>query len=346
MTSTSVAEVSPARATDILASPAQDRHNVQIWDFTLAPEASEHLVAQASQSPSPYCDFMHYAIVCRKLVALLPDPLLLLLSLFRTYAKAPGAMIMRGLPIDVPLPPTPSDGGRANKTTFVTEAMLGMIAHIFGEPYSYASEKKGEIVQNIVPVPSKEHMRSNEGSLSDFLLHTENAFFDFRPDYLLLFGLRAGGSLAATTVVYARDALALLDDVTIRTLSRPLFRISAPESFRAGHDRQVWSPPTPVILGDRDMPESRLNFNGITALTSTAVKALDALQAACSRVMVKICLQPGEMLVIDNRKALHGRTPFAPGFGPEARWLQRAYVRSNLWAGRTFVACRPNLISG
>jgi len=251
-------------------------------------------------------------------------------------------MVVRGLPLDDDLGPTPADGGRSQKTTFVSEAVLGSIAQLFGDIYSYATEKKGEIIHNIVPVANREHKRSNEGSLADFSFHTENAYFDFRPDYLLLFGLRADeGGKAATTAAYAKSALELLSGPVVETLRRPLFRIAAPES----HGHRIWSKRTPIISGNGQHPEVRVNFNGTIGLTPAAAAALKEFEDALEAVTMKFVLQPGELLIIDNRKAVHGRTAFTPTFGPKARWLQRTYVRSTLWHGRERLGERLNLFS-
>src|SRR4051794_40746598 len=116
------------------------------WEADVGPEARDRLRKEASTFPSPHEDFLRYSASCRKLAACLPDQLLLSLTLFRTDPDAPGAMVVRGLPVDDDLGPTPSDGGRSDKATFVTEAVVGNIAQLFGDLYSYVTEKKGEII--------------------------------------------------------------------------------------------------------------------------------------------------------------------------------------------------------
>ncbi len=338
------AEVEPWRPANVQVWAADSAPRDSCWDLRLSHEAHHSLKAQGRTCSSPHDDFLAYSVRCRRLIAALPDAVLLALTRFRTDADALGSMIVRGLPIDDPLAPTPADGGRSNKTTFVSEGVLGGIAQLFGDLYCYSMEKKGEIIQNIVPVLNREHKCSNEGSASDFLLHTENAYFDFRPDYLLLIGLRADkGSEAATTIAYTTTALSLLLKSTIATLRQPLYRIAAPDSFLDAVGQRVWSRPTPIISGSADHPESRVNFNGVTALTPVAAAALAAFQDALDAVTMKIVLQPGELLIIDNRKAVHGRIRFKATFGPQARWLQRAYVRSSLWQGRDWMAGRSYL---
>jgi alpha-ketoglutarate-dependent taurine dioxygenase len=41
-------------------------------------------------------------------------------------------------------------------------------------------------------------------------------------------------------------------------------------------------------------------------------------------------LQAGDVLVIDNERAVHGRTPFVPRYDGTDRWLKRALVVTSL----------------
>ena len=40
--------------------------------------------------------------------------------------------------------------------------------------------------------------------------------------------------------------------------------------------------------------------------------------------------KPGDLLIIDNTVAVHGRSPFTPRFDGTDRWLQRTFVVSDL----------------
>ena len=43
-----------------------------------------------------------------------------------------------------------------------------------------------------------------------------------------------------------------------------------------------------------------------------------------------IVLEPGDLLVVDNDRVVHGRTSFAARFDGTDRWLQRAFVVADL----------------
>jgi len=43
-------------------------------------------------------------------------------------------------------------------------------------------------------------------------------------------------------------------------------------------------------------------------------------------VTKRVVLSDGDVLVIDNDRAVHGRTPFVPRYDGTDRWLKRALV--------------------
>jgi L-asparagine oxygenase len=43
-----------------------------------------------------------------------------------------------------------------------------------------------------------------------------------------------------------------------------------------------------------------------------------------------VALEAGDLLVVDNAVAVHGRSPYSPRFDGTDRWLQRAFVVSDL----------------
>jgi L-asparagine oxygenase len=58
--------------------------------------------------------------------------------------------------------------------------------------------------------------------------------------------------------------------------------------------------------------------------------ALRALGRAVEQMQTSIALDAGDLLVVDNTVAVHGRTPFEPRFDGTDRWLQRTFVVSDL----------------
>jgi L-asparagine oxygenase len=47
-------------------------------------------------------------------------------------------------------------------------------------------------------------------------------------------------------------------------------------------------------------------------------------------IATSVVLEPGDLLVIDNNIAVHGRSPFTARFDGHDRWLQRSFVVTDL----------------
>jgi L-asparagine oxygenase len=258
---------------------------------------------------------------------------------FRCNPRHPGYLVVKNLPVDDCLPDTPAHGGRAeHKKSFFSEGCLLALARLLGEPFAYRSEKAGEVIHTVAPVKGSETKASNEGSEVDFQPHVELAYFPFRPDHLVLFCLRSDANGEGGTIVAdVRRACRLLSDDDLARLREPVYRIRAPQSFQQTH-AEAWSRPMAILSGPTDFPAVVVNFNATEAETAAATSALQAFGRAVHKVADCICLKPGECLLVDNRKALHGRTKFAPRYDGKDRWLQRVYTRTELWSGRTPLA--------
>ena len=263
---------------------------------------------------------------------------------FGRHFDTPGVMLVRNLPTDPQLPPTPLDGGPSRgKKTFVAEAVLLGLSQLLGEPVGFATEKAGRLIHDVVPVSSGATTQTNQSSgvflnFHNDIVHDEAGRYDVsNPDFLVLNCLRQ--DIAGEAVTYyadARDILGALSPQVAATLSAPLFRLNAPGSYvrDVAGGAEVLSAPTAIISGAFDSPEIAISANGVRGLTTEAEQALDELQAACREVAHQVLLTPGSALLINNRKGLHARSQFSARHDGRDRWLQRTYLRRSLWSIR------------
>lgn len=253
------------------------------------------------------------------------------------------AVWIRGLPVDEDLPPTPTRGATC-KRAGLSEAVILGIAGRLGDPVAYRHEKDGDLIQNVFPLPEERASPSNSSWEIDLDLHTEVAYirdaprwetYDSSPDFLLLFCLRAAPRADALTRVVSADAL--LARVTAeerRILRMPKFRLRAPYSFtHADGVERVWSDPVPLVHRG-----GTIAFDlacGTKAIDADAQHALEALREAAHDPAAGhvVALRAGDLLALDNRRAVHGRTAFSASTDGSDRWLQRVYVRRNRGAG-------------
>ena len=260
----------------------------------------------------------------------LPPALVAAIQDFRSNGLAPGAMVVSGLPLDPILPMTPARGERSTeKTSFVSEGCLLGIATYLGRLLSYPNEKNGDLIHNICPVKSGETVQSNESSKIDLSLHVENAYLDNRPDFLALFCLRQDHKQEAlTSFIDVRSIVSEMDEADIAELQRPKFIVPSPPSHQKATGGVEWSAARP-IFEDFDHPNFICHFPGMKALDEKAQQALDKFEEIANRsdLMSNIALEPGSLLLLNNRKVAHGRSQFEPRYDGTDRWLQRIYIK-------------------
>jgi L-asparagine oxygenase len=314
--------------------------------LALDDKHSKDLGAKLRSIPSPYEKFEDTLVQLHKIFAELPAPVLKDIMTFGRFPESPGVMLLENMPMDPELPPTPKDGNPVvNRNSFVGEGILLGLTQLLGEPVGFTSEKSGQLIHYVTPVEAGSYTQSNQGS-KVFLnyhndsIHDESGYYHrYNPDYLILHCIRADkDGKAFTYYADARDVCRALPPATLELLRQPLFRMAAPSTFsreRAG-GAQVWSNLVPIISGPAETPEISIAANGVKGETPEAAKALEQLHATChdDKVHQKVALRPGMTMLINNRKGLHARSVFEPGFDGEDRWLLRTYIRRNMWEMR------------
>ncbi|MFD7093315.1 TauD/TfdA family dioxygenase [Streptomyces xanthophaeus] len=266
----------------------------------------------------------------------LPLPLRREVRRFRRHSGPHGTLVIGGLPVDrAALPATPSVPGSVQRRATVPAAVLTMVACGLGEPLAYRAEKSGALVQDVVPVPGQESFHGNAGSVP-LSFHTENGFHPHPPDYVVFLCLRADHDRrAGMRVAGIRRALPLLTPAARRTLFAPEFITTPPPSFSP--DTAATGPgvePRPVLSGSAEDPDIRMAQRVTTPLTPRAAEALTEFGRACEATARTLRLTPGDLVVIDNRVTVHGRTAFQPRYDGADRWLQRTYVTTDLRRSR------------
>ena len=263
----------------------------------------------------------------RERAAALPGGLAERIATFRRGHERSGSLLVRGLPIgDLPL--TPARPNDPTSKTNSTELLLLTVALLLGEPVGYQPEHGGDVVQNIVPVRASSLRQTSTSSSVNLMFHTEAAFHPYRPKYLLLMCLR-GDAQAHTTIASIHAALPHLDAGVVDVLFQPRFRCAIDESYLDGR-ANVFGNPMAVLSGSRTNPEMVFDEDLMIGIDPDANHALRELGKALAQHHDSIVLAPGDLAIIDNSMAVHGRSPFTPRFDGTDRWLQRAFVVTNL----------------
>jgi alpha-ketoglutarate-dependent taurine dioxygenase len=238
-----------------------------------------------------------------------------------------GALLVRGAPIGS-FGATPSSPTAVGPKDLTSEFTLLAVARRLGQPVGYLPEHGGDIVQNIVPVAGTADRQVSTSSKVELMFHTEAAFHPHRPRYLVLLCLR-GDPAAHTTLSSISEVLPLLPHDVVDTLFAPRFRTAVDESYLHGR-QNVLGAPMAVLSGRRDRPTMVFDADLMVGVDGEADDALQALGTAVAAHSTSVSLCAGDVLVVDNTVAVHGRTPFVPRFDGTDRWLQRSFVVADL----------------
>jgi L-asparagine oxygenase len=149
------------------------------------------------------------------------------------------------------------------------------------------------------------------------------------PDVVCLVGLR-NPDLIATTVMPLPAIIKQLAEAYVDELKNPQFEIITQETFTIGTQRTIGETHVAKDVAvlyyiDGYLP-TRFSHKRVTAENSNvATEALDAFKSACAECREEVVIRPGDVLLVSNRYALHGRQEVGGEVGGETRWLLRTY---------------------
>jgi hypothetical protein len=235
--------------------------------------------------------------------------------------------VLRGLPVDDgEIGPTPGSWATAGDRAAAWDVILLLLATAMGRPIAWDGQQEGRFVHNIVPAPG--HEQEQTGASSTVLLspHTEDAFHPGRAHLLLLACMRNHDAVATTAAGIRKVRLAP-DDVAL--LSRPVLPILPDDAYAEARGFAGEPPKVPVLWRTEDGPTLRYDpaYTPLDQAPADYRAAYGRLTAELERVSVAVALEPGDVLVVDNDQAVHGRVPFTPRYDGTDRWLKRASVR-------------------
>lgn len=284
---------------------------------------------------SPYLQPDVFLAAAAGAASALPSEIAATLDAIRIGTCPGGAALIRGLPLDRDLCATPTDPvapeGPHGKGSFVSEAILSLAASRLGGDdggqVGFLQESAGLLWQQIVPRQDHADLQTSLGYRTRLEYHTETAFHPNRPAFLLLFALRGDRDGAASTLYTSvDDLLEFLEPEDLAELFLPQFRLGIDASFGGG------TMPSPAAVLEETGGAVRLRYDAdlMHARTDAAARALARIKLVAVARQRSVVLEAGDMLVVDNRRAIHGRSSFTPRHDGLDRWLQRAFVAERL----------------
>jgi len=285
--------------------------------FTFNPDEIEEMIVLSNvftenEDPSKYPESF-----CQKAKTLkIPERILNHFS--RIYEN--GFIIFRNFPIDY-LGETPENNTDSIGEQTRLARIQGILLHVLGEMISFEAEGTGHLFQDIIPVKKMATLQTSVGSNKELEIHTEQAFSELRPDFLSLACIR-GDSEALTYILPVSRIIENISDPGI--LHEPQWKIGVDLSFKLlGQEFLEGDIRGPLAI----LQGSQLVFDQdlMMGITKEAHLKIGEIVDIYYKYRISHCLQPGEILIIDNRKVVHGRSPFSPKYEGKDRFLVRAF---------------------
>lgn len=267
----------------------------------------------------------------------LPVPFVDALRALR-YSEASPTLVLGGFPVKCG--PTPLHWhDRPSVVHEPADFWLTLVGSQLGDPVSWSSLQDGRLLNDIHPIRSQEGQQTGHGSTAPLELHVEDAFHEFRCDHLALLCLR--NEKRVPTWIATIDEIDVSDSVydvlfERRFLIRPDDEHLRNLTYAGTRHEELVETTVAVLYGSRAQPYLRLDppYMSAVAGDQAAAHALDDVTRRLSQAVRDLVLSPGDIVLIDNQRALHGRPSFTPRYDGTDRWFRRMTTVRDLTKSR------------
>lgn len=239
-----------------------------------------------------------------------------------------GFLLFKNFPVDNDSIPKTPEGNTFNigGNTLLARVQSILLSAI-SEIISYEAECRGCLFQDVVPIQSMEKLQTSLSSDIELEIHTEQAFSQLRPDILSLACLR-GDPNAYTYVLPVHN---ILENISIHErslLNMPLWKTGVDLSFKMQCSEFIDGDvrgPLPILYGKENDPFLIFDQDLMTGTTPRATTMIKDICNIYYKNRISYCLQPGDIILIDNRRAVHGRSSYIPKYDGNDRFLIRCF---------------------
>ncbi len=280
------------------------------------------ITASPSNEPELFCRQVKFA------AAKLPFDITLRLMEFAGRGSPSGFLLCQNIVVDNTTPQTPPGNTYflGEKTTLAK--IQGILISVIGDMIAYEAEGYGKLFQDIVPMQNMAKNQTSLGSDIELEIHTEQAFSALRPDILSLACLR-GDEKAYTYILPVKSVIENLTPFEIQMLREPLWITGVDLSFKL-HGKPFLEGdirgPMPILSGPEDDPRLLFDQDLMMGTTPEADDMVKKIVEIYYKHRIAHCLQPGEIIFVDNRRAVHGRSSFSPKYDGYDRFLVRCFA--------------------
>jgi L-asparagine oxygenase len=271
---------------------------------------------------------------CKQLKALskmVPERIKTVLLAFAARGTETGFLLITGLEVDdESLDETPPGNiYKRGETTMLARIQALLVTACGSEMIAYEAEGYGRLFQDVVPIQSMAALQTSVGSGVELEIHTEQAFSMIKPDILSLACLR-GDTHALTHIFPVRLILDDMSEEEKQLLRQPLWTTSVDLSFKMHEHYEFLDGdirgPMPIISSSEEDPLLVFDQDLMEGTTPEASALIKKIVDLYYQKRLSHNLRPGHVVLVDNRRAVHGRSPFFPKWDGRDRFLVRCFA--------------------
>lgn len=205
----------------------------------------------------------------------------------------------------------------------------GIISSALGSIISWKTQESGRKFRNIVALKEDESKQMGGGSKEPLFPHTEEAHALLPPEFIVLFCLRNFEN-ASTNMCAVNDVV--LEDNLKKELFKTQFYISHDFSHAFSSREKTIKDRISILYGDYRDPFIRFDpgYMKPEDHSETQMQFIEEFKDILTKNLQSVVLEPGDILIIDNARAVHARSKFNPRYDKKSRWLIRSQVSTNL----------------
>lgn len=217
--------------------------------------------------------------------------------------------------------------------------MYGAIGVINAFPMQYLFEDEN-ILRAVAPRRDSQNEYSSQSPYNDLSWHVDAAYRPMTqkkhlsplPDYLVFGIVHRGHQSLPMMYIALEDILKQLSKEEIAAGLSPDFMVSSTDSF----SQKVVSKNVPLLEENgRGGFNSRITLQKAEPLTKSAACFLDKVRKISDQKSIQniISVNPGDIVILNNKSTLHKRDRFEPAWNGEDRYFVRIYSVKDLGQG-------------
>ncbi len=286
-----------------------------------------------------------FAMFCEVMATRLPERLFVALRTVSSGDYPSTFLQVKGFEVDqASIGPSPEhwDQPWSHQPYLREEMFQALISSAVGGLFGWRTQENGRFLRHIIPIEAVAEEQLGGSSSVTLAWHTEEAFHPGRADYFTLMCYR-NEEKAITNIASVED-LKLPTEV-LNVLRQPRFIIEPDKSHTPSQNESAnWTlnkrafeqifamlenpQPVALIYGSESMPFMRVDQAFASALSgdAEAEAAIVAFHEALNTCRQELCMEPGDLILLDNLRVAHGRSVYAPNYGPNQRWMRRVNI--------------------